>query len=207
MVIAILQLKIATSGTINNITGKLQNDGVPVLQITSTRDFTTTGDITGALTTCSDLVTDSYASLNTTLTDHSVAIATHKNDISTLETKTQNITSAVAGVDTTFRGSLLVGSSIANDACRLSGAGSTFYSRVNHTGLTHLYGNTDCHGTNLIDVGTAGMQTLNVTGINGLTPTGGKCSKISTTDLSGLQFSKDMMGPLMWIMLAILISR
>jgi hypothetical protein len=54
-------------------------------------DITTTGAIA-----CSDLTTDVY-SLNATLADHSGAIATNKNDISTLEAKTVSI-SAPAGL-------------------------------------------------------------------------------------------------------------
>ena len=54
-------------------------------------DITTTGSIA-----CSDLTTDAY-SLNATLADQSGAIATNKNDISTLEAKTVNF-SAPAGL-------------------------------------------------------------------------------------------------------------
>jgi hypothetical protein len=98
---------IATTATVTNITGKLQFNSVPVLQETSTRNFTTTGTITGALTTCSDLATDTYISLNTILNEHNVGMTSNKVDIGVLETKTQSLGSDF--VENTFaRGEFIV---------------------------------------------------------------------------------------------------
>ena len=122
-----------TSGVVTNFTGKLHQNDILLLQMTTGFDITTTGSIA-----CSDLTTDAY-SLNATLTDHSGGIATNKNDISTLEAKTVNISAptgftAVVGLLNIFEGGddptvpnlrpngpILCGTIAVNDAATIRG--------------------------------------------------------------------------------------
>jgi hypothetical protein len=94
---------INTSGVITNITGKLQNNGVPVLQETTTRNIITTGKIT-----CDDLETTTYPSLNTELTDLNNTTAINKINITALEQKTSWISTPFGARVTVFDGSIAV---------------------------------------------------------------------------------------------------
>jgi hypothetical protein len=104
---------INTSGVVTNITGSLKYNSIPVLQITSTQDFSTTGEIT-----CSDLATSIYPSLNTTLGEFVVI----KADVNALEDKTQNLTATVSG--SSLAGTLDVDGTITAD--NISTASGTF---------------------------------------------------------------------------------
>jgi hypothetical protein len=104
---------ISTSGIVTNIKGKLEFNSIPVLQITSTRDFTTTGDIT-----CSDLTTNTYPSLNTTLGEYNTSFTV-------IKAKTQNLTGTASG--SSLVGTLSVGGNISAPSCSLGSitAGTT----------------------------------------------------------------------------------
>ena len=163
--------------------------------------------------------------------------------------RTFNIIAVSRGVDTTFKGSLIVNSgSIISNGCRISGANTDFFSRVNmnevinHLKTTNLYGPTNVYGNLVVasadpflentsveivlgQSGQFSLQKINGIGIdnvltitdllkidawlnlnlnnhsldncraiNNLSPIGGKCSKITTTDLSGLRQTAEMFG-------------
>jgi hypothetical protein len=214
---------INTSGVVTNITGKFEFNSIPVLQITSTRDFSTSGNITGTQITCSDLTTSTYPSLNTTLdeintsfgviktevTNNQLATAANTDSITVLSSKTQN-QSASSGI-TQFGGDLSIGNLFINGNGVNNGFiegdidinGSANFAQdliLKPNSLISFQGNAS--GTIATDNNK--LSGLYTTAINGLTATGGKYSQtsndiyiVNTADVRTLIGSG--VGDLVWL--------